>query len=262
MTRVFVKGNGDVHASLVAEGRLREAVRRAHEPLDVEVLHQPSSRFDLILQQLDRSGVPPAVAELGDAFVAAQWSGALFESRPDVVVLSLEPDLAHEVFRHRSEGWLLAPPLGFERSWPAAKRRWLEERFEPLGRAGVEASMTSLLRLVAEIKARLEAHVVVFNASTVDPDDRTSNFRGVAETTPLRIHAFDRALMEVSVLEGISIVDVDRRIGELGAGRHVEGALRYSAEAQRALAEELARVLADIGFFEARPLVAQVGRRG
>jgi hypothetical protein len=66
--------------------------------------------------------------------------------------------------------------------------------------------------------------------------------------------------MELSVREGISVIDVERLVAEHGASRHVLQAGRYSPQVNQAICQELLRVLEDIGFFEDRPLVMQVGR--
>ena len=56
--------------------------------------------------------------------------------------------------------------------------------------------------------------------------------------------------LELSELEGISIVDVDRALAELGAEQNVLDTCTYSETGRAALLEELVRVIDDIGFFE------------
>jgi hypothetical protein len=112
------------------------------------------------------------------------------------------------------------------------------------------------------VKERLDAHVLVHNASTVEPGDQVHNYHGREDTWALRVHQFNMALMELSVWEGISFIDVERLVAEHGAYRHVRQPGRYSAEVYEAIRREFRRVLEDIGFFEDRPLVMQVGRKG
>ena len=106
-----------------------------------------------------------------------------------------------------------------------------------------------------------EARVIVFNASSFDPADTTSCYAGLADTPSLFVQHLNRSLIELSVLDGLSIVDADRIIAEIGGASHVEGLLSYSVHACDLLCEELLRVLDDYGFFDDRPLLAQVGRR-
>ena len=77
----------------------------------------------------------------------------------------------------------------------------------------------------------------------------------------LRLHKLGLALLELSIQEGISLIDVDRQLAELGAQRHVRAAGRYSEEAYQTIGREFVRVLEDIGFFENRPLIQQLGQR-
>lgn len=107
------------------------------------------------------------------------------------------------------------------------------------------------------------AHVLVMNVSTVDPDDTVTNYHDLEDDTPaLRAHKIALTLIDLSHELGISIIDADRLLAELGAERNVEGIGRYSPDASEVLCNEVLRVLADYGFFEERPLVVQAGRGG
>jgi hypothetical protein len=121
-------------------------------------------------------------------------------------------------------------------------------------------SKENLARLIRGVKERLDAHVLICNVSTVDPQDQVHNYHGRPDTWALRAHKFNLALMELSVQEGISVIDVERLVAEHGASRHVLQAGCYSPQVNQAICQELLRVLEDIGFFEERPLVMQVGR--
>lgn len=125
---------------------------------------------------------------------------------------------------------------------------------------GVEAFRDSLTRLIDSVKERWGAHVLLLGASSVDPDDHVHNYHGIDDTLVLRIHRFNLAALEVAVQTGISVVDTDRIIAELGGAQNVRKPFDFSPEAHRLLLRELHRVLGDIGFFEARPLMPQIGR--
>jgi hypothetical protein len=119
----------------------------------------------------------------------------------------------------------------------------------------------SFLRLVREMKERQGAHIIAYNCSTYDPKDQTSNYHNVEDTVSLRAHKFNLALIEISIQEGISIIDVDRLIADLSGEKHVTKVFSYSADACQAICREFVRVLEDIGFFEDRPLVPQLGQK-
>lgn len=114
-------------------------------------------------------------------------------------------------------------------------------------------------RAIGVSKERLGAHVVAFNMATGDPDGHQHTFVDGEEPFLIRAHKLNLALIELSYAHGISVIDVDRVVAELGAAAHVLGRASYSAEAIVAIQEEFVRVLGDIGFFESRPLLMQVG---
>ncbi len=164
----------------------------------------------------------------GDFIVADHVDSRLWSDQPDIVVLSLEPFLQ-----------------------PRSSTVEIE----------VEEFKAGFMRLIKRLKERLDAHVIAYNCSSVDPEDHCYNYRGIAGTLALRVQRFNLALMEISIREGISIVDVDRIIAHLGGENHVTFALSYSTEAHQAIAREFLRILEEIGFFENRPLVMQIGRQ-
>jgi hypothetical protein len=99
--------------------------------------------------------------------------------------------------------------------------------------------------------------------STVDPEDTVTNYHALEDDTPaLRAHKVALTLIDLSHELGISIIDADRLLAEMGGERNVEGVGRYSPEASEVLCDEVLRILADYGFFEERPLVVQAGRGG
>ncbi len=128
------------------------------------------------------------------------------------------------------------------------------------GRLDLEAYIADLKAVVDLLKVGRGSHIFFVNASTVDPTGPVRNYhRLTADPIAIRIHKLDLALIELSYQTGISIIDVDRVLAEMGAGRHVRRALDYSPEACAAIADEFVRVLDDYGFFEERPLLMQVG---
>ncbi len=153
--------------------------------------------------------------------------------RPDVVVLSVADDV-------RS---LATQGVNPEQA---------VQRF----RADLEAA-------IAMIKDRIGAHILVANASTIDPDDTAFSYHGLdEEPMTLRAHRLDLMLVLVSHDYGISVVDLDRLIAELGGADHVVAPLRYDVAAAAVIAAEIARILEDYGFFDDRPLLAQSGAKG
>lgn len=123
-------------------------------------------------------------------------------------------------------------------------------------RVSFETALADVARLVKPF-----AHVLVFLASSFDPCDQTTNYRAAGDTVSLRVHRLNRAAIAASASEGISVVDVDRIVAELGGDRHVDSVLRYSTQVEAAIREEVLAILDDYGFFEDRPLVPQIASR-
>jgi hypothetical protein len=121
--------------------------------------------------------------------------------------------------------------------------------------------LEQLLELIRLIKQDFGCHLIFMNASTVDPARHVSNLSKVElEPASLAANRLNLALIRASIEEGISIIDVDRLIAELGAAQHVLGFLDYSAEACDAICNEFLRIVEDYGFFDDRPLLMQVGK--
>lgn len=121
--------------------------------------------------------------------------------------------------------------------------------------------LADALELVKLIKERVGCHVLLFNCSSIQLSGLTSNyFRGEPDMT-LRIHHLNRAAIELSTREGISIVDVDYLAAQNGADGNVEDGFHYSDELEATIGDEVVAILADYGFFEKRPLVSQIGRQ-
>lgn len=123
--------------------------------------------------------------------------------------------------------------------------------------ANVRADLVSAIR---QIKEKVGAHILVANVSTLDPDNPVFTYHGVAEEPwTLRGHRLNLMLIGVSHDEGISIIDVDRKIAEVGGDSSVTAAARYSGPGCEAIVEEIVRVVEDYGFLDDRPLMEQVG---
>ena len=123
----------------------------------------------------------------------------------------------------------------------------------------VEEFKRSLIDQIRQIKQQLNAHVIVYNCSSVDPGDHVYNYHGIPDTFAIRVNRANLALMQISQMEGISIIDVERIVGHLAGEKVVKGPLDYTDETYAAMGQEFVRVMEDIGFFENRPLVMQVG---
>jgi hypothetical protein len=220
--KLFVKGNSDI-----VDAALSKADGGAK--IDRGVTELVSSEFPHVEIHATHE------ASAGFAALRAELeSGAclLIEEQPDIVLLSIVDDI---------------------RSFDG-------------DRTGTEHAVddieTNLAAVIDLIKEKIGAHVLIANASTLDPAQEVFNYHDVSdEPVSLRAHRLDLMLVGVSHDRGISIIDVDRKIAELGGVRGVAAAFEYTAAGCRTIAEEIVRVMEDYGFFDDRPLLAQVGAR-
>jgi hypothetical protein len=124
---------------------------------------------------------------------------------------------------------------------------------------GFEADARKVVNTLKE----MGAHVIFANVSTIDPHDTVTNYHGLSDDPPsLRAHKTALAILDLSNQLGVSVIDADRLLAEMGAAAHVEKIGHYDAQASDVICEEIKRILEDYGFFENRPVMAQSGKRG
>jgi hypothetical protein len=257
---IFAKGNLDVRDTLHVlrvGGSVRwngiNEVLRTHVPTAVaRVRHETMTRSDGLLAAT--GAVPPALAAralpLGPYPASVQFSRALFDADADAYVLTIQPDIAVHLWRNRDDGTLLMThdlP-----KWIAADRRWFESNYEATGYLDPEASMRNLAAIVARLRERSDAPILVYNVSSVVPGDSAHCLAGHGETLATRIRRFNVALAGLSERTGVSIVDVDAVVARGGADRLKLDAFHLNADGCRVVAEEVVRVLDELGAFAAR----------
>lgn len=272
--RFFLSGSPDITDSLLAlteagyrlQQRLQDMVREKYQrAVRAECVQEPAYRSDMLLQQLGGIPMPEELCQHGFGVrgsPASRVDSRLFEQETDIVVFSILPEITQSLWRHAQTGYLFHPLAGWEQEWASPQKQWFLDHCSPTGPISVQQFKENFVRLIRAVKEQLHAHVIVYNCSSVDPDDHTHNYHGLEDTLAVRVQRFNLALLKISGLEGISIIDVDRLIAELGGEKHVAKAFNYSTEACQAICQEFMRVLEDIGFFEDRFLVPQVGKKG
>lgn len=252
---LFAKGNLDVRDSLhslTVGGQLRwnglnEIVRVRFPGTTIRLRHETWTRSDALLAS--DGGVPPELAEkslaLGAYSLPSQFSQALFESDADAFILSLQPDISNFVFRHRV-GPLLFCPTEYE-GWPIEDQLWLRQNFVEAAPLDVEQSMRNFEGIIDRIRARRDVPILIYNVSAIVPGEWVHNYEGLGEIYSTRIQHFNLGLTELSRRTGISIVDVDMIVARRGADHVKIDALHLNAEGCRLVAEEVVRILEDLG---------------
>ena len=258
--KVFAKGNLDVRDTLhslragseIKWNGINEIVRARFPATVVQVVHETWTRSDALLAA---TGVIPAelverALPLGAFPLPAQFSRKLFASDADAIVLSVQPDISVTMARHKRDGYLFHP--ADVSSWPEPDRAWLREAFAFEGPIDVAASMRNFDAIVARIRESTAAPILVYNVSSVVPGDTVHSHLGLGDTLTTRIRRFNLGIAELSQRSGVSVIDVDAVVARMGADAAKLDALHLNAAACRGVAEEVVRVLDDLGVFSGR----------
>jgi hypothetical protein len=153
---------------------------------------------------------------------------AVFDFQPDVVITSIAPEVE-----------LLLPP-----------EAEATERFK-----------ANAAELIETVRQRCGASILWCNTTTLVQDvEPTNHHRLTVEPRSLKIHRLCLALVELSQELGISIIDIDRVLGE--GGLRLDGDISAERDPLPVLRTETLRVIEDYGYFDDRPITAQLGRIG
>ncbi len=254
---IFAKGNLDVRDTLhslrvgdkIQWNGINEIVRAKYPGTSVRVRHETWARSDALLGATGT--VPPSLRgrqlQLGAFPFEVQFSDAIFRTDADVIILSIQPDLASNLVCHRRDGYRFYP--NHLNDWSPADLHWLRDEFAPVSMLDVAESMNNVTEIINRIRTRTQAPILFFNCSSVVPGDSIHCYAGMDEIYATRIRRFNLGLVEVSQRTGISVVDVDRVIASGGADRLKLDAVHLSAEGCKLVAAEVVRILDDLGCF-------------
>ena len=272
VTRLFIKGNDDLVDGLLSsvdggarlEKGVKECVAETYEgKFSLEVVQETAVTTDILLQQLQGVKFPEALRAQGldDAFLTSQFDSKLLEEESDIIALSILSDLLYPRWRHQGEGYMICPPLDWQQRWSSEQRDWFIQNFSPIGKVQADEYKENMTQLIQLLKEKSTAHIVLVGASTFDPDDETHNLHGKEDPQSMRALRFNLVMVQLSEEEGITVIDVDRILAELGCSEHVNHIFNYSDETYKAICEEFVRVITDVSFFEERPILVQMGQR-
>ncbi len=256
---IFAKGNADLRDCLIARrggaevrwNGINEVLRATWPAWRAHVRHETFARSDALLGA--SGAIPESLAAaplpLASHPAESQFRTRLFDERCDVVILSIQPDVMNALARHRGDGHLLHPD-GIE-AWSAPDRERLARDYQPVAPLEPDRSMDNLATIVARLREQGAPRILIFNMSPIVPWERIHVHQGLAEGLSERIRRFNLALVGLSRRTGISIVDVDAVLAREGASRLKVDAVHLTAEGCRLVAEEVARILADLGRLDA-----------
>jgi hypothetical protein len=251
---LFAKGNVDVHDSLhscriggeVRWNGINDVVRGRADVL-IRLRHETWTRSDAVLEATGT--VPAEIAErqlsLGTYPAPSQFGTTLFDTNADAVVLSILGETATGLVRHNRDGFLFYP-ADSER-WSGNDRDWLKANFTRSDLLDVATSMDNIRKIIDRIRMQTDVPILIYNVSSIIPGDTVHCFQGLGEIYSTRCRRFNLGLVDLSEETGISIIDVDTIIGRAGADKLKLDAMHLTPEGYRLVAEEVVRVLGDLG---------------
>jgi hypothetical protein len=252
---LFAKGNSDLHDSLhsyresgvVRWNGVNEILRARYPGASIRVRHETLARTDALLQADGAApdGLGARKWALGAFPLASQCSTAVFETDADAIIFSAQPDTTTTMWRHKKSGRLFYPN-DLAALTPEA-RDWLAETYEQAGVLSAAQSMAHFEAIIARLRARTAAPILIYNVSATVPGETVHSLQGMGETFTTRIRRFNVMLAELSEKTGISIIDVDTVLARRGVDQMKLSALHLTAEGHRIVAAEVVRVLADLG---------------
>lgn len=251
---IFAKGNLDVRDTLLFQrlgdklvwNGVNDILAGLHS-CKARVKHETWTRSDALLES--SGAVPEELAEsgmpLGPYPLPAQFGSSLFNSDADAFVLSIQPEICNRLVRHRRDGYLFFPYN--RQAWQADQLAWVKSSFVDARFLEPEESMANLQKVIERIRVRSSSPILVYNVSSFVPGERVHCHTGVDDLFSTRVKRFNIALVELSRQTGISVIDVDRLLAELGCARMMYDSLHFNADGCRAVAGEVVRVLGELG---------------
>lgn len=258
---IYMLGSCDLPATFVAKPFIREhldgvcCIIRDGEVAD--------SRSDFLLQVLDdpypdeliqpvlrRMSLPPNTFDpklFRPTFTVPNLEG-LGEFPKSCVVLSVNGDATRTLYRHKEHGYMLDPG-GWWLRQPMDqvlsnldKINWLKREFDKVPRLTVDEFHKSFGRIVAEVKQRTGAEVMVYTAQSLEPGSREHNFAHVRNPQHLRRREMNIALAELSRELDFALVDVDHILKGEGVKDMVDFA-HFPLDRMEPIAKEVTRIL-------------------
>jgi hypothetical protein len=224
---------------------INDVLRASHPGCIARVKHETWTRSDALLYS--DGAVPEALSArslaLGAYPAASQFSRAVFETKADAIILSIQPDISVGLLKHRKEGFLFY--AGDSQHWSNADKQWLKSDFEPVANLDAAQSMANFAAIIEKIRERSEAPILIYNMSPITPGEEIHCHQGLGEIYSTRIRRFNLGLIELSEKTGVSIIDIDSLLARKGTEALKLDTLHLTPPGYCLVAEEVVRVLED-----------------
>lgn len=254
---IFLRGGCDVAAAFACEP-LIQTVLNGTCCIYRSGIGASSTHTDLLLQSLEK--IPESYTaetckklEISPSYFkpvlfresfAVPAINGMEELPKTVVVLSIGPDFARTLYRHREHGFLVDPGGWWLNQSMSnvikddSNVMWFSKNFKKVGRITVERSMANFSRIIELVRQRTGAQIMMFNLLGVEPKDETYNYRYRQNSNMMRRREFNLALYDLSRQLDFSIIDVDRILKREGVEEQVDFA-HWPIDRFKPVAEEM-----------------------
>jgi hypothetical protein len=168
-----------------------------------------------------------------------------------VIFLSLGANVVRTLYQHDETGVLVDPGGWWLGTGPAkvtdeATLTWFRESFTSIGRLTPKSWTPLFTRVIAEIRSRMPAEIVVLNTLTVEPGTQIHNYGLRRNPEGARRREFHLCLADLAHELGFRVVDVDRILKREGVREQIDFA-HFPTEKFATIAREGFDVLTDLG---------------
>lgn len=187
-----------------------------------------------------------ARSPLDETYDLLTRGGIVRAGPPDVVVLSLNAELAH-AFRHRRLGYTLTiHGFRLEDLDPAIKA-WMQSDFEVEVRSVADVTR-DYYELIDAVRAQRPAKFVILNSFSSSVGDSMYSYSAFDlplsnVVASIRAKELNLMLYDLARDRGVEVVDVDALVTMLGAANHLPDGVHQSGLVQKHLREQIAVVL-------------------
>jgi hypothetical protein len=212
----------------------------------------PLEIVDPVIEKLKLPNNYFSAGQLFKKTLAVQSLDGEEEFRKDVIVMSSGSDLIRTLYRHKEHGFLVDPGgWWFNQGMTkvlgdSSAATWFRKHFESVGRISADGFAANLAKIIAVLRERTDAHILVYNVLTIEPGSQVHDYRLIKNSFAKRAREFNLSLIELSRQLDFAIIDVDRALKRDGVSSQVDYA-HFPPALYPAVAKEVFRVIKELG---------------
>lgn len=166
-----------------------------------------------------------------------------------VIILSIGPDVARNMYQHREHGFLVDPGSWWlEQSMNQVLENldavtWFRQNFAARGRIAVQDFYRNYGEIIRLIQTRMDARILVFNSFVLSPGSQLHNYQLARQSEERRRREFNVALWELAQKFDFAVVDIDRIVKNIGVLNAQLDFIHFPKPVHPKIGEEIYRIL-------------------